>query len=490
MWVGTDKGLALLDIRGAKTRVLSSVSTRPVRDILIDGDSVLVATWGQGLLRVGPGGVQTVYAAASPKANRLTAVQRHQGELWWATAGAGLWHKKGNGLAEHSSRVPKNSVLWALRSAGDQLWIGGEAGAMQLGAPQVTSHAVRSLDIVNGQMQAASFGQGLQQLEGKNTSEYPGDRFARSIRERNGVACMGTQEALWIRRDTSWQRAEMAAGLPANDIAAFVTIGEHGYVGTFDQGVARIDDGKVSALAIEIDPHVNALAIDRKTGALWIGTSSGLARFHQGALTRFTKATGLPSNHVMSLAALAAGGVLVGTAAGAGRVQEGVAHPVGGKGQLLTGNVWAVAEGDDGTEWLGTTRGVFRLRGSQVDRYRVASGELPDDWVMALAVADDGVFVGTYKAGVVRLVTTGTRVVAKRLGEGWINPSGLHWDGQVLRAATMHGAFRGDGTSPDWQSKRFGPGQDTTAYLPAGDDSEWIVTRRGLVRRAYASESK
>lgn len=85
---------------------------------------------------------------------------------------------------------------------------------------------------------------------------------------------------------------------------------------------------------------------------------------------------------------------------------------------------------------------------------------------------------------------TGEQVVAKTLGEGWINPSGLSWDGTTLRAATMHGAFRGDGVHPGWKSKTRGLGRDTTSFQPTGDGNEWIVTRRGLEHRAYASESK
>ena len=381
--------------------------------------------------------------------------------------------------------------MWALQAHAGGLWIGGEAGATRLGAPQATSRSIREFSVIDGELQAASFGEGLQPMGNSARLTPPADRFARSLGSRKTLSCLGTQEALWIGKKSKWRKARFVESLPANDIAAFVSDGTRSFVGTFDQGVAELRaDGTVRTLGTGGNPHVNALAIDSKSGALWIGSSTGLTRYLDRKATHYNKATGLPSNHVMSLDALRDGGVLVGTATGAARVEQGLVHAVGGKGRLLTGNVWAVAEGRDGADWLGTTRGVFHIRGSVVSRYRVASGELPDDWVMALAVADDGIFVGTYKAGVIRLVTTGKKVVAKTLGEGWINPSGLHWDGTTLRAATMHGAFRGDGVEGKWQSKTQGLGRDTTSFLPSSDGNEWIVTRRGLERRDYASESK
>jgi len=490
LWVGTDKGLAKLSLATGLIDPSSVVLTKAVRDILISGESVFLATWGQGLLKVDGGTVTSAYLGDTPRSRRLTSVASHKGQLWWTTAGAGLWSFGSGKTATQSTAVARNSVLWTLASHAGDLWIGGEAGATRLGTRQTASRSVREIAVLAGNVYAASFGAGLQPI-GDGPRLSPPDRFARSLGARKNTACLGTQEALWIGKNGKWHKARLAESLPANDIAAFVSDGKRSFVGTFDHGVAELlADGSVRSIPLKTSPHVNALAIDQKTGALWIGTSSGLTRYYAGTSTHFDKAAGLPSMHVMSLDALRDGGVLVGTATGAARVEEGLVQAVGGKGGLLTGNVWAVAEGRDGTDWLGTTRGVFHIRGANVARYRVASGELPDDWVMALAVADDGVFVGTYKAGVVRLITTGERVVAKALGQGWINPSGLDWDGTTLRAATMHGAFRGDGEQPAWNSEIQGLGRDTTAFLPTENGAEWIVTRRGLERRTYDSESK
>lgn len=498
LWVGTNLGAARIAIPTAVQKgvasaeqsplfIQESFASKPVRDILIDGKAVVAATWGQGVVRWQDAKLSTVHKGDSMSASRVTSIAKIGGEYQWTTAGAGLW-SKGLGAAKQNAAFPAKAMLWTVEGKTTKsALVAGQAGVFSLkGESQSSSlYSVRALDIEGDTPLVASFGYGLRTLRGAKVNAAPRDPFVRSLRSAKRASCMGTQDALWIRakNSSSWAKAELANSLPANDIAAFVSDGTQTYVGTFDQGVARLRKGRFEKIATRHDPHVNALALDKRDGALWIATSSELIRLHKGRASRFNKRNGLPSKHVMSLYAMSGGGVLVGTAHGAALVQDGMVEVLGGKVGIRTGNVWAVAQTSDGANWLGTTRGLFRVRNGNIDRYRVISGELKDDWVMALAPSSDGIFVGTYKAGVVRLRTKGREVVATQLGEGWVNPGGLHWDGKRLRAATMYGAFEGNGISADWTKEKRVLGMDTTVFVPGSAGDEWVVTRNGLSRQ-------
>lgn len=481
VWVATEGGAALVSLQGKQLKVLESFTSKAVRGLHVQGKTLYVATWGQGLLRYQDGRLESVGPAVRKRRARVTSVTRHQGRLWWTTAGAGLWRQSAEGISR-SQAVPKDAVLWAVQSDAENLWISGEHGVSTLKGDTTRSlRGVRSTATVQGIRHAASFGAGLRSLDhDKRAPKPPSDRYARSLATAHGVTCMGTQDRLWLLRDKEWEQAKLHPGIPSNDIAAFASSKGQAFVGTFDQGVAVIKNGKAQRLAIEIDPHVNVLAIDAKSGGLWIGTSTGLVHKDDAGLHRYNRDNGLPSHHIMSLFALPQGGVLVGTAAGAALVRDQSVDVIGGKKAISTGNVWAVAQSADGASWLGTRRGLFRVLDGKVSRYRVASGHLPDDWVMALAVADDGIFVGTYKSGVVRLAMDGDEATATTLGEGWINPGGLRWDGTKLWAATMGGPRIGDGRSPSWDLGPTGPGKDTTAFVPTAEGA-WLATRRGIV---------
>ncbi len=484
-WVGSDRGAALVQFSESggtiSMAVIDSFASAPVRDFLVDGETLWVATWGQGLLQYRKGHLRSHHKGESMAARRVTSVAKHGGALWWTSAGAGLW-KQQEGRVEQAAQVASDAILWSLDAGEKDLWISGEDGVVSLAGKGARNlYSSRGSASVAGKRLVASFGRGLRSLKGVPARQGPEDSFARSIKSAHGSTCMGSQEALWIRKTTgTWKKAVLRTILPGNDIAAFASNGSRTFAGTFDKGVAQWKDGQFVPISAKHDRNVNALAIDKVDGALWIATSSELVRVHKGQSSRFTKAQGLPSRHTFSLFALKEGGVLVGTARGAAVVQNGFVNKVGGKAGLVTGNVWAVAQTKDGAHWLGTTRGLFQIAKGKVSRYRVVSGELKDDWVMALAPADDGIFVGTYKAGVVRLRTGPQGVVATQLGEGWINPGGLHWDGKILRAATMYGAFVGDGISSAWDRSTRGLTRDTTAFVPNIAGGEWIVTRSGL----------
>ncbi len=228
----------------------------------------------------------------------------------------------------------------------------------------------------------------------------------------------------------------------------------------------------------KIDHRINALLVDGNK--LWVATASGIAVIEGSSITQLTKTDGLPSRGILGLAKLADGRILAGTSAGAAIIENGRATAIGAKQNLEAKNVWAVAQDADGWIWLGTTTGLFRGKADDTawTRYSVATGHLTDDWVMALAVKGNAIWVGTYKGGVTRF----DGAIATRLGDGWINPGGLSWIGDTLFASTMEGLRTGDGTSATWTSITGSPGKDTTATARVGDTLV-VSTRRGLVSR-------
>ena len=139
-----------------------------------------------------------------------------------------------------------------------------------------------------------------------------------------------------------------------------------------------------------------------------------------------------------------------------------------------------MAEDSQGYLWIGATTGVYRGKSddSGWTRYSVATKHLRDDWVMALAVRDNEVYVGTYKGGLTRF-DLGTTPTASQLGEGWINPGGLRWDRGTLYAATMNGLKATDGRAA-WTTSETYTVDDTTATARVGEVL-FIASRRGVV---------
>lgn len=501
LWIGGELGLARVRITRAGTLdVLASHPSPPVHAIARAGDALYAGTWGGGVMRVQPGGLAAIRFAGEtggaelasedqPRA-RVTSLAEHDGALVAGTW-RGVYRLEADRLRAHALA---GTLVWSLLSDRDALWIGAVDGLHAL-APghtrRVAGGDVRGLGRGAAGIVAAHFGHGVQALAGsawRNMDAPAAAAHALAYAEHGGAACIAAHDGLWIRPGAAapWQRAELH-GPPSGDISALAVDGERLWAGTFDQGLAVYERGRWRVIESElIDAKINALAVSE--GRLWVATGHGLSVVDGDRVTRLDERDGLQSAHILSVAPLRAGGVVVGTTRGAARVSAGAITVLGRKQGLANVNVWAVAEAADGRLWLGTTKGLYRVGpGDQRQRLSVASGHLQDDWVMAIAERDGAMWIGTYKGGVTRLDRTAENTYqATHIAGGWINPGGLTWHGDTLHAATMDGHMSVSVHHPEAGLAAHAaqpPGRDTTAIASQGG-LLWIASRRGL--RAHA----
>jgi hypothetical protein len=507
VWVGTDGGVA--EFTGD---VSHAVATRPVRDIARWHDTTYLATWDGGVIALGPapgtapgttpgttGSAIAMRGGPAAQRMRASALAVTGGTLWAGTA-AGLYQMR-NGTLERSdgphdvtALVADGATLWI--GTGDGLWIRDGHGVRALGGGEV-----RQLALVDGAIVAAG-ADGLTTVDRGRVVPLAGAPrgFAQAIGAARGAACTGGLDGLWTRARGAWHHAPGAGGPPSNDISAVVTDGARLWIGTFDHGLTRYDPDRgwqrIAGPGAP-DARINALVLEpRPDGArLWVATAQGIQVLDAAGhtLRRLGRGDGLPSRSVLSIARLSDGRIVAGTSVGAAFIDDDGVQRVGprGLGDRGIGNVWAIAQTSAGL-WLGTTTGLYRgpatpwtsKDGSDdvaavADRWQrlsVAGGQLRDDWVTALVTRGDVVWAGTYNGGVARIDGD----TATPLGGGWVNPSGLVWDGDHLLAATMDGLVTGDGRTPAWTATPGLPGRDVTAAVRTGK-ALWVATRRGLI---------
>lgn len=391
---------------------------------------------------------------------------------------------------------------YALLDTPEGAWVGTDRGAVLLGpAFEPTRRAidgsVRALALWRGDIVAGSFGGGVVDLT-RGTSIAVPDARVLSLSTQAGGLDVGTMKGTYR---TSGASAESGAtsvrlssdpafagpaqcrvpssGLPSNDVSAIAADARTLWVGTFDRGLARLDDGVFVAVD-GVDRRIDALALDRRTGRVWVGTARGLYAVDEGG-THLV----LGGEEIHALAALEGGGVLGGTSRGAFivRAHDAVTR-IGAKEGVDIPSVTAVlARGC--TLFLGTTQGLFIGSSRRFTRLSVASGHLPDDWVTALASRGDVVFAGTYNAGVVRLEKTddGWRATA-RLGGGFVNPAGLTVDGDTLYVSTMDGLLAtasGDRPAPLTPREGASLGRDVTGVAVSALGT-FVASRRGILK--------
>jgi ligand-binding sensor domain-containing protein len=508
-WLGADGGGARVTLAGGALAVDATIAARPLRDVVVHGGVTYAATWEGGVVTITGGRARAVaWKGKAPPARMRAAALAAQGGTLWAGTAAGLYALRGARLERVAIAGDRpEPAVTSLLADGERLWIATGAGLFVREADrarQVAAGDLRRVVALDGAVATAGIGDGVRVVDRGRLVALaggPGLVIPQALAAgAGGAACAGGLDGLWLRASARapWQPVAARAGVPSNDVSALAVDGARLWVGTFDRGLAVRERGGWRAVSHpDLDLRVNALLVEPRgdRARLWVGTAAGLMTLEDDSVARLTRRDGLPGRGVLSLARLRDGRVIAGTTTGAAIVGDGRAIAIG---PPVVGNVWAVAEDDDGMLWLGTTTGVWRGpaaaagKGAAADgwqRYSVATRHLHDDWVMAIAPRGRAVWVGSYKGGVVRfelparagaVATAPAALTATHVGDGWINPGGLAWDGDRLIASTQEGLRAGDGRGGRWTTVAGLPGKDVTAYLRAGA-TRWIATRRGLV---------
>ena len=481
--VGTEGGLARIEQTTKGLRVVEAVATdAPVRAVLERGDRIVLGTWGDGVLELRGGKLTALASPDLAKADRITDLAVHGGQIVAASAGAGAWTLG----AAPQPIAGFDGVVWSLAVHGGSLYAGTFVGVLA-SAPEgmartVSSHDARALASVDGELWIASRDRGLDVL-GSDAARP--DLHGASVQGLDADRCLATTDGMWIRDGEAW-RPSLDAGLPSGDITDLLRVGDRLYAATFDRGVAVLIDGRWTSLeAVEglapgsIDPQVNALAA-AQNGDVFVATARGLYRVGEGSVRSWTTKQGLPNTNFQSLARTRAGELVVGTHAGVAILDAaGDLRELGSRARRWS--TWAIAETPDGDLWLGTTQGLIRWQSDgRWQHLSMLSGHLSDNWVTALTTAGDALYVGTYASGVDRLTPSGDDWTHDALGGGRINPGGLRVVDGRLHASTMKGVIVHE--RDRWRDGPRALFEDATDVLEDAG-GVWVASRRGLVWR-------
>jgi two-component sensor histidine kinase/ligand-binding sensor domain-containing protein len=232
-------------------------------------------------------------------------------------------------------------------------------------------------------------------------------------------------------------------------------------------------DDSASRLQVK---RVRVLLEDRKRN-IWVGTESGLFRFQNGHIRKFTTAEGLPEDFIGALLEDGTGSIWVGTSSGLARYVNDSFEVFQPEDGLFDGLITCILDDSLGYIWLGSPVGIMRIQRDDFDR--VAKGQLHRLRVQLFS-AFDGMkssecsMVG-FPAGVRR--RNGELWIATTRGIAIINPRELHL------ASASYPVIIEDAVSG--QQRRF-VGEEVN--LPAGDNNLTVNFSHPVFRTARQSE--
>ncbi len=242
------------------------------------------------------------------------------------------------------------------------------------------------------------------------------------------------------------------AELPKPVISLVETSDGKVWLGTKDAGLYYVQDGKVTEITTGLpDRKINSLlAADSRE--LWVGTDNGIVRWNGGEFSAAAASHVLDHTEALVMIKDRDSNVWIGAPNGLTRIAARVVSSLEQQGNFSTlpsiGPVTALFEDREGILWMGTRRGIERLRDSVFTTYSLAAG--------------------------LRAEINGPVYVDPR-GRTWFAPSqgGLYWikESQVEHVANA-------GLDKD------------VIYSISGDQRDlWIGRRGGLTQLRYRDNS-
>ncbi|MGB7549255.1 MAG: two-component regulator propeller domain-containing protein [Terracidiphilus sp.] len=285
----------------------------------------------------------------------------------------------------------------------------------------------------------------------------------------------------------SWQSQN---GLPGETVQAFSqTPDGYLWVGT-TEGLVRFDGAHFRLFAHENTPalHENSVfcLLTGRDGRLWIGTDGGgLVEMHDGVFRAYTAADGLTDGFVRALFEDRSGTVWVATDSGLFRVTNGNVDRVDNRPEMPANAFHGVFQDHLGRVWAGAGR-LFAILNGHPKEYALEGTDSQHRVKSILETEDGSIWVGTV-SGLYRLRSSSTRF--ERVAGVWGTVRTLcEVSGGELWAGTIgQGIFRIRFLTPASKVVRLtspSPLMSNTVLSIFADDSRnlWIGTQVGMVR--------
>jgi diguanylate cyclase (GGDEF)-like protein len=277
-----------------------------------------------------------------------------------------------------------------------------------------------------------------------------------------------------------------AAGMPGETVFALDDDGAGGLLLGSESGAWQLGaDGVARPIELPVAMSVSRV-LQRPGGERYFGSvQDGLFRHWQGRWEQLGTADGLPNQRISALLHDREGNLWLGSNRGLVRLRDAPLRSLTRRHGLSDDFVRSVLPDADGTLWVGTSLGLNRIHNGAVDN-PPALQALAGESILALAHADaGGLWVGTFASGLLRL--DGERIVQRLNREHGLASNEV----RVVLDEGRHGLWAGSTLglthfAPEG-TRRYGveeglPGHFISGLVRSSDGSLWVATATGLGR--------
>ncbi|HEY1946536.1 MAG TPA: two-component regulator propeller domain-containing protein [Bryobacteraceae bacterium] len=413
IWVASSSGLLSVD-HGSLVRATC-------RERVAASPAIVVSLLREKLIQDGC----EVPGIALPDVAISSLHKDSSGKLWIGTAGHGLIRLAGGVSTTYTAplTLPDNTVFVVFEDRQHNIWAGAQDGLLRLSRTAVTTISARdgltddnvstTYEDSRGMLWIATFTGQVYRFNGGAPERFylpPPDssfRIRTIFEDSAGAYWFGTSGdglVRWFRGKTvSYTRNE---GLRSNSIRQ-VYEGTHGIIWIATaSGLSRWDGRALTTYYLEQGlsyPSVRCLASD-SNGDILAGTDAGLNRIHNGRIVPDQHFAQLKQEKIWSIH-VAGDSLWLGTrGSGLLRYKDGKITRFTTRNGLVSNSVYQIVDDRRGNFWMSSPVGVFSVSREELDG--VTSGTLPGIHAVAYGTSDgmetSQMYGGMQPAGCIR----------------------------------------------------------------------------------------
>lgn len=333
---------------------------RRISALAIDSGNTLWIGTPYGLLKRAPGGL--ISPIPKVRSNVRALHMDHTGHLWIGTIGDGLLiHERTGGFTNPSGTNPLTSrvILTCATDSSGAVWVGTQSGLARFSDTGMNLWRITNI-------KAADYGSVF--VEPTGTVWFANGTVSRLTKGKTETFTFPKLRQLQIRavfRDTLGAR----------------------WVGTLGEGAYRFaTDGHIVRYSAELGTGFVTGFVETSDGSVWVGTSSGVARWFRGVVTTYQRANNAPHEQVLAMAEAPGHGLWIGTASGLFLLRDGSFVSSNISSILGRHRVWSLKSEVDGTLWIGTESGLYL---ANADRLAHVMLPHPDSVSAVLSIVQD-----------------------------------------------------------------------------------------------------
>ena len=354
LWIGTPNGLMRFD--GVRFSPWVSVDGQPlsqsVYSLLADRDGSLWAGTGGGIVNV-KGGALNKFPGAHGRVNSI--IQDGRGVVWFTRSrvrdgGGPLCSVAANAVRCYGKAegIPIPNADPLTEDPLGNLWIGGPTMVVRWAPGSSAAFTIGLLKSNEGLSGAAAL------AAGANGSLWV------------GMSRRGSQLGLQQLLNGTWRsfRAGKFDGTSLSISALYVDRHNSLYVGTYDQGIYRIQGDDVDHFGSNdglSSDSVNAFCEDSE-GNMWVATSRGVDSFRDLKVVSFSAREGVVGHAVSPVLSSRDGTVWIGSEVALNYVRHGEIGSIRPEQGLPGQRITSLFEDRDSRLWIGTDRGLFTYK--------------------------------------------------------------------------------------------------------------------------------